>query len=554
MDPFLCLDASPNLFGVLDTSIAPTLLYYSYLPILFLSLFFSIFLYAKNRILQTRALLGISIVFSLWIINEILQWVAVDAWLVHFGWQMSALLQTGLVLAVAYFVHAFLRNRIPSFVHLLVVFCSILPVLVFLPTHYNVTSFDLIECQSSFGTNFWSYVYILQVVFAVFSVFICFDKYKKAISSQDKKMALYLGTATTLLLGLFLTTNMAGDATSIYEFNLIGPLGMALFIAFLSYLIIRFKAFNVKLFGAQILVSTLVFLIFAILFIRKIENVRIVTIFTLLLTITLGTILIRSVRREIESRELIQTQKDQLEKANARLKQLDTQKTEFISFATHQLRSPLTAIKGTASMILEGDMGAITEPVKQAAEMIYTSIKTQLNIVEDYLNVSRIELGTMKYNLVDMDLKDMLKEVVGEQKSNIEAKGLAYSVLIDENQSYKVKADPDKFKQVVMNTIDNSIKYTPQGSLSFELSKDAARKVIRLKISDTGVGIRSDVLPKLFQKFVRAPKASEANIHGTGLGLFIAKEIMNAHQGRIWAESEGEGKGSQFYVELPEAK
>ncbi len=551
MDPYLCLDAAPNLFGLLDTTIAPTLLYYSYLPIVFLSLFFSFFLYTKNHALQTRALLAIAVIFSLWIFNELLQWIAVDSWLVHFGWQLSALFQVGLVFSVAYFVYVFLNNRRPPFSYLLMGFLLISPVLFLLPTKFNMEAFDLIECQSTFGVNLWSYVYILQVVVAVFSLILCIRKRRESKDIQIKKLSLYLGMGTLVLLGLFVATNITGDATLVYEFNLIGPLGMALFIAFLSYMVVRFKAFNVKIFGAQILVSTLIFLVFAILFIRKIENVRIVTIFTLILTAVLGTFLIRSVRREVESRELIQTQRGQLEKANARLKELDTQKTEFISFATHQLRTPLTAIRGTASLILEGDMGPVSDTIKEAVQTITASIKTQLNIVEDYLNVSRIELGTMKYDLIDMDFKDLLKEVVEEQKSNIDAKGLSYSLSIDESQSYRIKADPDKFKQVVLNAIDNSVKYTPQGSLSFELVKDTARKVVRLKISDTGVGIRPDVLPKLFQKFMRAPKASEANIHGTGLGLFIAKEIMNAHGGKIWAESEGEGKGSQFYIEVP---
>lgn len=495
----------------------------------------------------------IAIVFSLWIINELLQWIGVDAWLVHFGWQMSALLQIGLVSSVLYFVYTFLYGKKPPFWSKLTWFIFALPVLITLSTVYNMTHFDLTECQSYNGL-IWSYIYIFQVVMTSVAAVLSLEKYRKSKATSDRKLALYLGIGTTILLGLFVATNIAGDATLIYEFNLIGPLGMALFIAFLSYMIVRFKAFNVKIFGAQILVSTLVFLVFAILFIRKIENVRVVTIFTLILTAILGTILIRSVRREVESRELIQTQRDQLEKANARLKELDTQKTEFISFATHQLRSPLTAIRGTASLILEGDMGPVSDKIKEAVQMITASIKTQLNIVEDYLNVSRIELGTMKYDFVEMDFKDILKEVVDEQKSNIDAKGLAYSLSIDESQSYKIKADPDKFKQVVLNAIDNSVKYTPQGSLSFELVKDASRKTVRLKISDTGVGIRSDVLPKLFQKFMRAPKASEANIHGTGLGLFIAKEIMNAHGGKIWAESAGEGKGSQFYIELPEIR
>jgi signal transduction histidine kinase len=117
-----------------------------------------------------------------------------------------------------------------------------------------------------------------------------------------------------------------------------------------------------------------------------------------------------------------------------------------------------------------------------------------------------------------------------------------------------VKADPDKLKQVLMNTVDNSVKYTEKGSIAVSVAKDEADDSIVFKVSDTGVGIEADVIPKLFQKFSRANNANEANIHGTGLGLYIARDIMNAHGGRIWAESEGVGKGSQFYVEIPESK
>jgi signal transduction histidine kinase len=288
-------------------------------------------------------------------------------------------------------------------------------------------------------------------------------------------------------------------------------------------------------------------LVLSIIFIQDIQLIHIIVGFTFVLSVFFGLLLNSSVAKEIR-------QKQELELANTRLREIDVQKTEFISFATHQLRSPLASIKGNTSLILEGDAGPVPEPVKNIVDIVYTSIKTMGNIVEDYLNMSRIELGTMKYTLVDMDFKDLLTNVMNEQKINIEAKGLTYSVDVDATQTFKIKADPDKFKQVVMNTIDNSTKYTPKGSINISLTRDSARKVIRLKIADTGVGIKAEVMPKLFRKFSRAPDASAANIHGTGLGLFIAKEIMNAHGGKIWAESEGEGKGSQFYVEVPEAK
>ncbi|HEU0080454.1 MAG TPA: HAMP domain-containing sensor histidine kinase [Candidatus Paceibacterota bacterium] len=257
----------------------------------------------------------------------------------------------------------------------------------------------------------------------------------------------------------------------------------------------------------------------------------------------------KNINSEEKAREKIEKLAAELDTKNTRLLELDKQKTEFISFATHQLRSPLTAMKGNASLILEGDFGPVSDGVKGVVQTIYTSIRTMINIVEDYLNVSRIELGTMKYDLRDMDFRDLVKEVAREQQPNIEAKGLKWSVDVDESQPYKIKADPDKFKQVLMNTIDNSVKYTPEGSIAISLRRKDGKALFAVK--DTGVGIRADVMPKLFQKFSRAPKASEANIHGTGLGLFIAREIVTAHGGRVWAESAGEGQGSQFYVEVP---
>jgi signal transduction histidine kinase len=554
MDPYLCLDAIPNVFGILDTSVAPTLLYYSYIPIVFLSLFFSLFLFVKNRSIQTGSLLAIAVSFSLWIINELVQWIAVDAWLVHFGWQMSALLQVGLVFSIIYFVYAFLHDKTPTLLIKSMGFIALLPILVLLPTTFNMSSFDLIECQSVFATNLWLYIYGLQVALALFAIFLCVRKYRQSTLPEGKKQTLYLTIGTLVLLGIFVATNILGDTTLVYEFNLIGPLGMALFIAFMSYMIVRFKAFNVKLFSAQILVGTLLFLIFAILFIRRIENIRIVTIATLALTAILGTVLVKSVKKEIEAKELIERQKDQLEKANTRLKELDTQKSEFLSFATHQIRSPLASMKGYTSLLLEGDTGPLNPEMRKVVDTILISTNTLASVVESYLNITRIELGTMKYDTRDIDFGKLVAEVVNEQKPNIDAKGLSFSVSVDASQAYPIKADLDKFKQVLMNIVDNSVKYTPKGSLSISLERDSARGVIRFKVSDTGVGIAPDVMPKLFRKFSRASNASEANIHGTGLGLYIAKEIVTAHGGRIWAESEGEGKGSQFIVEMREVR
>jgi signal transduction histidine kinase len=524
----------------------PTLLYYSHFVAILAAIIFSLVLFGQRKgSISVKLFLFSIISFIAWTAIDVLLWASNQADLVMFYWSLQILLELLIYASAFYFAYVFINKKDLAFLSKVVMVAMMVPIIALLPTEHILPGIDTSYCNAIESSFLFFYVYIYEIIFSLAILFLAGLEFFR--SPERRREIIFFTLGILIYLIAFSSGNIIGSLTEDWALAQIGLFGMPVFIAFLAYSVVKFNSFNIKLISSQALVATIWVLTLAILFVRNIENVRYIVIFTLILFTVLGHQLIKSVKREIEAREA-------LAKANIRLRQLDTQKTEFISFATHQLRSPLTAIRGTASLILEGDMGQVSSTLKEAIQTIATSIKTQLNIVEDYLNVSRIELGTMKYNLVEMDFKDMLNEVVGEQKPNIEAKGLTYTLHVDESQSYKVKADPDKFKQVVMNTIDNSIKYTPQGSLSFELTKDPAKKVIRLKISDTGVGIRADVLPKLFQKFMRAPKASEANIHGTGLGLFIAKEIMNAHGGRIWAESAGEGQGSQFYVELPEGR
>ncbi|MSR71649.1 MAG: HAMP domain-containing histidine kinase, partial [Candidatus Taylorbacteria bacterium] len=239
-----------------------------------------------------------------------------------------------------------------------------------------------------------------------------------------------------------------------------------------------------------------------------------------------------------------------LQKTNTRLEELNIQKTEFVSFATHQLRSPLTAMKGYASLILEGDMGAVTPETKQAVERIFDSSKTLTNVVDNYLNISRIELGTMKYFISTLDMKKLVEELIGEIKPNITTAGLEINFTADAKETYMIEADADKFKQVIANLIDNSIKYTPKGKIDVTIDKNLKTHKILFSLKDTGIGMSDKTLPKLFKKFSRSDKASETNIRGTGLGLYLAKEIVAAHKGKIWATSDGENKGSHFFVEM----
>ncbi len=242
---------------------------------------------------------------------------------------------------------------------------------------------------------------------------------------------------------------------------------------------------------------------------------------------------------------------EQLTIANARLMELDQQKTEFISLATHQIRGPLGVIKGHASLALEGDYGEISKGHKKVFETILNAAQDLVVVVGDYLDVSRIEQGKMKYEFSDFDLKGLAETVVSDYQATIDSSKLVL-VFNSNPDAYFIRADRGKIKQVLSNLLDNSIKYTPQGSIHVELLKKNDKVILSIK--DTGIGIRNDVIPYLFAKFSRAPDANKTNIIGTGLGLFVAKKMIEAHNGRIWAESDGENKGAQFYIELDEKK
>jgi signal transduction histidine kinase len=341
-------------------------------------------------------------------------------------------------------------------------------------------------------------------------------------------------------------TNFFPQLFNVYPF---GNYLVILFIVFMVYGVIRYKLVSAKVVSAQIF-SVALLIIFLFNIIRSQGLVEtMINIIIFLSFIVFGIFLLQSVGKEIKAREKIEKLANELEDANVRLKELDQQKTEFISLASHQLRGPLTAIKGYASMVLEGDFGPTTDSIKETVSKILKSTSDLVVLVGDFLDVSRIEQGRMQYNFEHFDIAEEVETVITELKPTIEKAHLTVSYDIDKNLNYAVNGDRGKLKQVIGNLIDNSIKYTPQGSIHVWLTRKENNKIL-ITISDTGVGIKREVLPNLFEKFSRAPDASKTNILGTGLGLYIAKKMVEAHHGRIWAESAGENKGASFFIEL----
>lgn len=239
---------------------------------------------------------------------------------------------------------------------------------------------------------------------------------------------------------------------------------------------------------------------------------------------------------------------NQISLANDKLKGFDKLKTEFLSLASHQLRTPLTAIKGYASMLDEGIFGALEHRQAEATRRIYSSAQGLVSIVEDLLNVSKIEQGGMKYEMMPTELAPIVTSLFNEMKIPATTKGLNLILDIPKYDNFMVNIDPIKMRQVFLNLVDNSLKYTPQGFVKMALSRKD--NLVLFTVSDSGVGITETTKAKLFEKFSRG-EGGKLNTGGSGLGLYLALEITKAHKGKIDIVSEGQDKGASFIVQIP---
>ncbi|HEY4512569.1 MAG TPA: HAMP domain-containing sensor histidine kinase, partial [Candidatus Paceibacterota bacterium] len=221
----------------------------------------------------------------------------------------------------------------------------------------------------------------------------------------------------------------------------------------------------------------------------------------------------------------------------------------LIHFISHEVKGYLTKNEATFAGILDGDYGGTTEETKTLATSALIDTKKGVLTVMDILNASNLKKGTVKYETKSFDMKKVVTVVIDEQIKNAETKGLTLATKTSGN-NFVVRADEMQIRDhVIRNLIDNAIKYTPKGTITVSL-ENRGNKVL-FSVKDSGVGITDEDKKRLFTEGGKGEDSMRVNASSTGYGLYIAKQIVDAHKGRIWAESEGAGKGSTFFVELP---
>ncbi len=395
------------------------------------------------------------------------------------------------------------------------------------------------------------YYQLLLLFYFLLGFYVLYKQYVHLNNETEKKQLVYIFIGAALSAVFALITNLIFPYVGIFYLTWLGPVFTLFLVLSVGYAILRHQLFNLKVIATEVFIFALWFVIFIRTIFAEDVHDFLLSLSLLGATILIGMFLIRSVLKEVRQRERIEHLATRLEEANEKLKELDQMKTEFLSLATHQIRSPLTSMRGYVSLMQEGEYGKVPESFKEPLDILRHSTDSLVKIVNDFLNVSRIEQGRMKYDLKEHNLYEVVETILKEYEPSVEKKGLHLDFEAEEG-AYMVTIDENKFEQVIGNIIDNAVKYTPEGKITVELSRPD-KETVRVAVHDTGVGIDPDEISKLFTKFSRAKGASEVNVTGTGLGMYLAKKITEDHGGTISVESDGNNKGSTFIVDLPSA-
>ena len=363
------------------------------------------------------------------------------------------------------------------------------------------------------------------------------SKYGSTTNRVERVQILYvfLGLLLTALIALPLNLILPQIIFISVETARIGIYSFLFFCIFTALAITRYHLFGIRVILTETLVTAIALVLLFQSLTAETLGGKIFGFVLLAAFAVMGYFLIRYTYLEIRRREEV----EKISKA----------KSEFLSIASHQLRTPLSAIKGYLSMVVEGTYGGIPERAKKAIENVYLSNERLVKLVNAFLNITKIEMGGMEVNFEKESIEDLIFEAISELEIKAKEKNLYLKFEKPESPLPKISIDEEKIKEVILNLIDNAIKYTQKGGITIKTQIRNTKYEIR--ISDTGEGLTKEEQEKLFESFSRGTAGTRFWTEGVCLGLYVSRKFVELHKGKIWAESPGKGKGSTFIIELP---
>lgn len=539
---------NPDLFGIFNTNAAPLFIFYGYVVSIIFSLvigFFAITSFIKDKTMLGYAFISLMISYFLMSLNELVLWTAAPhailkiSWFLVFPTEFLFLLSLGII-CYAVINREFNMALVHNHIRIGFLVAAITPFWI------NIKSYDPIECNGNPGPLIYI-LYLLKILLFLYILYTFYKVQKVSFKNELKVVKIILTSVILICFTLFVGVDVFTQLTDNYNFDTTRVFGVVIVVAAILWLMAvkekdqDYQTYQINEFGpAQALVLLLLVANIVLLVFLKREGIE--TLYRVLNVFNVIFIAIVFMFSSFQQR-----QKIILNKLNKNLIELDQQKNEFLSFATHQLKSPLTAMKWGMETLK--DMGFTPEETEQRViiiDKLYGTTNDLIRTVTDLLDISKIEQGGLVLKTEDFAWTTYVKQVAEEFSIPASKKGLKLVVNVP-SESIMINGDQTKLRQVLVNIIDNAIKYTPTGTITVSLTQEANE--LHTIVADTGPGIDAEEITKLFGKFSRGAAGKDGG--GSGLGLFLVKKVIELHNGRVWASSNGIGYGSQFHIVLP---
>lgn len=508
---------------------------------------------------------------SFWVFSNFMADIAKTAE-INLFWSRTTLIGASLVVLFFYlFSLHFPKEKSSNPIYKYVVLFFSLLIIILSPTEWNIVS--VYPINGGFGIN-TGFLYLLFLFyFSLTIVFSVFNLFHRADTNIEKTQVKFIIVGLMVTMISAFLTNAILPVLGNSQYISVGSYFIVFFLISTFYAMLKHQLFGVKVIRTELFTFAIWLVLLVKVFFSNDINDLFINISLLLTVVFFGAMMIRAVIREVQQKEQIEKMakevarayelekraKEQTEKAyelekkaNEELKAVDEAKSQFMAITQHHLRTPLTSMMGYLDLLLANNYGKISVKVKDILKRLEVSTQNEIKIVNDLLNVSEFQMGkgAIQAN-PEVNIKEILEDVVKDLVLESEKKGL-YLKIEKQNDLLipLIMADRNKLKMAITNIVDNAVKYTQKGGILIKVkSKD---KKLTVEIADTGIGMTKQESQTLFGKtFQRGEEAKKLFVTGKGIGLFLSAKIIEAHKGKIWAESEGQGKGSTFFIELP---
>jgi signal transduction histidine kinase len=424
----------------------------------------------------------------------------------------------------------------------------------------SFTKLFKLDVSPKFDLNYWIdpgiLYFLFPLFFTIFSILSLFFTIRECYKTSDKllkRQLHYVFWAQVFGWGGG-ATNFFPQLFKVYPF---GNYLVILYVIFISYSALKHHLFNIKIIATEMLTFGVWIFLLVKFALSETSSDFIINVFLLVFIVFLGALLIRSVWKEVEHRERLEVLTKKVQKAyevekeaRKQVEELTEAKTQFIMATQHHLRTPLTSMIGYLDLLFGGTYGKVPPKIKETLLKFQVSTKRLIRVVNALLDISQFQMGKKVVTLEPgIDFESLIKEVMEELRFEVKIRGL-YFKYEKIGQVPTIKADSEKLKVALFNIVDNAIKYTKEGGITVSLKQ--AGKSVQLSVKDTGIGVEPEQAKKLFKEaFARGEEAKKVHGFGRGIGVYITGHIIKAHNGKIWAESQGKDKGTTFFIELP---